>query len=101
MAAGNDTYINSIIELLGFKNVLSEKKRYPKISNEEIIKMNPEVILLPNEPYSFEESDIEELNELLPNSKIFMVEGEPFCWSGSRFCKGIGIFENLLREIQS
>lgn len=101
MGVGNDTYINSILELLGFKNVLSEKRRYPKISNEEIIKMNPEVILLPNEPYSFEESDIEELNELLPKSKIFMIEGEAFCWSGSRFYKCIGVFENLLKEIQS
>lgn len=100
MAAGNNTYINSVLDLLGLRNVLSQKNRYPKLNNEEIKRLNPDVILLPNEPYSFEESDVEELNEILPKCKIMMIEGEAFCWSGSRFYKSVEIFENLLNEIK-
>jgi ABC-type Fe3+-hydroxamate transport system substrate-binding protein len=45
MAAGSGTFINSMLQLCGFINVV-ETERYPELSAEEIITAKPDVLLL-------------------------------------------------------
>lgn len=97
MAAGNDTFINDLMQRCGFENVLSEL-RYPELTDDEIVQLNPELILLSSEPYPFKEKHIKELQNLLPNGTIKLVDGEMFSWYGSRLKLAPTYFQNFILE---
>lgn len=84
MAAGRHTFINNMIERAGLVNVCEPLSRYPELSTEQIVALNPEVVLLSSEPYPFSEKHKAELSALLPNSQIILADGELLSWYGSR-----------------
>ena len=98
MVAGNDTFIHSMMALAGFQNILAQN-RYPVMSNEELMQLNPEVVLLSSEPYPFKEQHKEEIMQLFSNSKIAIVDGECFSWYGSRMKGAFDYFKELRAEI--
>ncbi|MFK7755369.1 MAG: helical backbone metal receptor [Flavobacteriales bacterium] len=89
MAAGGDTYINRMLELCGFKNVLKNELRYPELDEAKLVELNPDWVLLSSEPFPFKEKHIAELQVLLPNAKIELVDGEAFSWYGSRILPAV------------
>lgn len=97
MAAGKATFIGDMLHKMGLKNVLTDTNgRYPNLSLEDIKLLNPELIFLSSEPYPFKEKHIQEFKELLPSSKIMLVDGELFSWYGSRLLKSANYFNGLL-----
>lgn len=92
MAVGNSTYINDILNLLGYTNAFKEE-RYKEITIDEIKALNPGYIFLSSEPYPFKEKHIEELKKVLPSSTCKLVDGELFSWYGSRL---LFLFNNQL-----
>lgn len=83
VAAGSDTFISQIMKMSGFENVVTAT-RYPNLSEEDIRKLNPDVVLLSSEPYPFKDQHIDEINKLLPSARVMLVDGEMFSWYGSR-----------------
>ena len=83
MCAGQNTFINHVLQHIGFKNLISIS-RYPQIDEFELIKLQPDFCLLSSEPFPFKEKHINNLKNIVPNSKIMMVDGEIFSWYGSR-----------------
>ena len=100
MLAGGDTFINAMIESLGLKNVFRAKNRYPEISINEIISINPDYILLSSEPYPFKESDVESLRNLGVTSEILLVDGEAFSWYGSRILHTLNYLNRLALQLK-
>lgn len=100
MVAGNNTFINEMLKVCGFKNVF-ETIRYPEITAEQIAKTNPEIILLSSEPYPFKEKHIQEFKAICPNAKVLIVDGEIFSWYGSRLLKAPAYFKQLIESIAS
>lgn len=47
ITAGSDSYITGILELARLNSISANKKGYPRYSIEEVIKENPDVILIP------------------------------------------------------
>ena len=95
MAAGKNTYINSVIEAAGYSNALTpDELRYPSISDAEIRELNPDEIWLSSEPYPFKDKHITELQQSTPNAAIKLVNGELFSWYGPRMLETI----NYLRQ---
>jgi ABC-type Fe3+-hydroxamate transport system substrate-binding protein len=94
IAVGSNTFIDSLLERAGFKNLINQP-RYPEIDLEEIVKLNPEILLLSSEPYPFKEKHILFFQEKLPKTKIMIVDGEMFSWYGSRLLFAGGYFERL------
>lgn len=44
---GSESFLNELLEMAGGKNIFSDlKKDYPVVSQEEVIKRNPEIIIL-------------------------------------------------------
>lgn len=84
MVAGNGTFINEILKIGGFENIFANQDRYPEVSEEELKKLNPEVILLSSEPFPFGDKHIKKFAEICPNATIRLVDGELFSWYGSR-----------------
>lgn len=100
MAAGVDTFINHVLTLAGFKNVVENGSRYPEITAEEIAGANPQYILLSSEPYPFNTKHIAELQAIAPNAKILLVDGEMFSWYGSRLMYTGPYLAKLLKGLE-
>ena len=100
MVAGNNTFINEMLKICGFKNVF-EEARYPEINAKQLAEAKPELILLSSEPYPFKEKHIQEFKEICPNAKIHIVDGELFSWYGSRLLQAPAYFGQLIEEIAS
>jgi len=83
MVAGNDTFINSMLQQCGLINVF-DLSRYPEVNEEMLINANPNLVFLSSEPYPFAEKHVAEFKAILPNANIMLVDGEMFSWYGSR-----------------
>ena len=100
MLAGRDTFINQMAAEIGMTNILKEEKsRYPEQTEEDLIKLNPEFLFLSSEPFPFQQKHVEAYAQLLPNTKVLLVDGEMFSWYGSRMKLAPIYFENLLKEL--
>lgn len=96
MVAGRHTFIGDILSRLGLTNCIDDiNSRYPILTIEEIIALNPELILLSSEPFPFNEKHVSELQKHLPHTKIQIVDGEAYSWYGSRLLHSVTEFEKL------
>jgi ABC-type Fe3+-hydroxamate transport system substrate-binding protein len=73
MAAGGNTFINDVMRLAGFENVLAGQQRYPSVTTDLLIRKDTELVLLSSEPYPFKQKQVEELSLLLPGARIMCV----------------------------
>jgi ABC-type Fe3+-hydroxamate transport system substrate-binding protein len=94
MAAGKNTFIDSMLSKIGLENILTES-RYPTISESQLQQLQPDVIMLSSEPFPFKQVHIHELQSALPNSKVILVDGEFFSWYGSRMLEAPAYFNSL------
>lgn len=104
MTVSDDTFIAGLLALPGGQNVFgAEPDRYPAISATELHDADPLLVLLPNEPFPFQEKHIEELVALsrLPRDRFRLADGELLSWHGSRTPRGIDYAESLLRGNQA
>ena len=89
MSIGADTYAGDLIAVAGGINVFTGRdERYPAVSVDDIVAADPEVVLLPNEPYPFAAKHRAEL-EALPitaarNGRIMLCDGKDVTWHGVR-----------------
>ena len=99
MYAGKNTFIDDILRYAGFNNVV-KASRYPELSLAELKLLAPEVLFLSSEPYPFREKHKEELQSLLPDTRIALVDGEMFSWYGSRLIRTIEYLFHLQQEFK-
>ncbi len=95
MTVGGDSFVNHILEMLGFINIFNDRKRYPEIELKELDET--ELIILSTEPYPFSEKHIPEFSSELPDKKIIVADGEAFAWFGSRLSKLEDFYKNLVK----
>lgn len=95
MSVGHDTFIHSMIQTMGWQNVLADHTRYPEVTLEQIKECNPELVLLSSEPYPFKDEHIAEIKAVLPNAEVKLVDGEMFSWYGSRLKKAVAYLQEL------
>lgn len=100
MTIGGDTFINDMLEKIGFKNIYNDYKRYPQITLEDLQHVKPEVILLSSEPYPFKEKHIAELKNHFSTTNILLADGEMFSWYGSRMLLMPAYFNRLLLDLE-
>lgn len=94
IAAGKQTFIDSMLTLAGFDNLI-QSERYPELSEERLIKLSPDYLLLSSEPFPFKEKHLQAYQKFLPKSKILLVDGELFSWYGSRLLHAADYFRRL------
>ncbi|MCB9252708.1 MAG: ABC transporter substrate-binding protein [Flavobacteriales bacterium] len=95
MAAGNETFIDFMLKEAGFENLV-KTGRYPVLSDEELIKLDPDFVFLPNEPFPFKEKHRLQIDGIFRNKRCIKVDGEMFSWYGSRLKLAYGYFEELI-----
>ncbi len=123
MTFNKETYSSDLLYWLGGENVFADcqrrypleadlgqgsaddrvegDRRYPRLSLDEIRSTNPELILLPDDHYQFNENHIREFCELIPeveavrNGKVILVDGSLITWCGTRLGKSISELQSL------
>lgn len=96
MSIGGNTFINSILEEIGFENILKNKTRYPEISKEEI--ESADYLFLSSEPYPFQEKHLPEFRKIFPKTKVILVDGEAFSWYGTHLLKCAEYYKMLHQQ---
>jgi len=99
MAAGLNTYINSMLRFAGFINAFAHLTRYPEVTIEAIKASECQLLLLSSEPYPFKQKHIDELQSQLPEVKILLADGEMFSWYGSHLLEVPGYFGRLYESM--
>ena len=98
MLSGRATFINDMLKRIGIENMAAEASRYPEIDIKTMQKMKPDVVLLSSEPFPFSEVHRIKFQELLPDSRVILVDGEMFSWYGSRLIQAPDYFRRLMSE---
>jgi ABC-type Fe3+-hydroxamate transport system substrate-binding protein len=109
MAVGAPTYADDLITLCGGENVFGRRaggdpvaatRRYPRVSLAEIKAAQPDVVLLPDEPYAFGPRDAAELAQLdapfAASARIHLIDGTFVSWYGPRILSAIELLRRLL-----
>lgn len=100
MAAGKETFIDTVMGAVGFCNVV-EEVRYPELDLRLLRTLQPTFVFLSSEPYPFRDKHIAEVQQHFPTSKIVLVDGELFSWYGSRMVHAPTYFHNLQAQLKS
>lgn len=101
MTIGGDTFINDMLCRAGYLNLTENKKRYPTISEANILELKPDVLFLSSEPYPYSDEHLHYYKTILHNTQIILVDGELFSWYGSRMLHAPLYFSELRRTIEN
>jgi ABC-type Fe3+-hydroxamate transport system substrate-binding protein len=100
MSVGSDTYVHDVLRICGGENVCGGYTRYPVVGLEEVEELQPEVVLLPDEPYPFSAEDLAEFYALdVPaarEDRIHLVDGKLLTWYGPRMASSLTQLAALL-----
>ncbi len=93
MLAGRNTFIQQLLALNKFENIITDpNSRYPEATIEDLKKTD--IILLSSEPFPFKEKHLIEIKETT-QKEVILVDGEYFSWYGSRLEHAFSYFKRL------
>ncbi len=96
VAAGKDTFTDSMLKLIKVDNVFSNlRERYPMVTGANIHLGNPDIVMLPSEPFKFEDQQAMEISAHTHDAATYFVDGQMFSWYGSRLVKSLDYLKLL------
>ena len=126
MTFNQDTYAADVLRVVGGVNVFAGRMRrypleadlgqvaeedpgtadtrYPRVTLDEIQRAQPELILLPDEPFNFTEKDKDELLQLLGDTpagrqgRIQQVKGNLITWHGTRLAHAMAELPSIFSQ---
>ncbi|MBK5287574.1 MAG: ABC transporter substrate-binding protein [Acidimicrobiia bacterium] len=98
MSQSADTYGASMLDHLGWTNLLDPSARYPELSTDELHGMQPDLVVLPDEPYPFGARHVPELAAIVPGARIVLVDGRDLLWWGIRTADALARLERALER---
>jgi hypothetical protein len=87
MSAGPDTYVSDLVRQSGMTPIGPE--RYPTLTDPELDALDPQVLLLPDEPYRFTARHQAELQRRFPRCQVRRLDGRFLTWYLSRTEQGL------------
>lgn len=101
MAAGNNTYINYLLELNNYVNIYSNKDSYPVIQPKKIrLEGDPDFVFFSSEPFPFKDEHLFEMGRHTHHAKAIYVDGEMFSWFGARLLKAFDYFKTVRERLE-
>jgi ABC-type Fe3+-hydroxamate transport system substrate-binding protein len=105
MSFNGDTYAHDVLRMLGYNNIFaSAGERYPATTLDEAIELRPDIVILPDEPYVFDDSDVAELKPLLPpalSRRVLIVGGRDLHWYGVHMVKGLKSLAERMARVRA
>jgi len=96
MSAGPDTYVSDVARQAGLTPVGPD--RYPVLTDAELAALEPQVILLPDEPYRFTARHQAELQRRFPAARVLRLDGRHLTWYLSRTEAALEALADLLKR---
>jgi ABC-type hemin transport system substrate-binding protein len=102
MSFNRDTYVHDLLRLAGGENVCGGRaERYCAITLEDIASEDPQVVLLPDEPYVFAPKDLASLAPLAATSagesrRIHFIDGRALSWYGPRTAPALRYLRGMI-----
>jgi ABC-type Fe3+-hydroxamate transport system substrate-binding protein len=94
MVVGSGTFTGDVIARLGLVNAFGDHpERYPRVSVPDILARDPDVVVLPDEPYVFTEADGP---EAFPGHRVALVSGRDLTWYGPSLLAARGRLRDAL-----
>jgi ABC-type Fe3+-hydroxamate transport system substrate-binding protein len=105
MSFNRETYVDNMLWCCGGENILRHKsERFFPITLNEVAALSPEVVLLPDEPYSFTTKHIRNLKPLADTpagrgGHIYCVDGKGLSWYGPRIGEGLRSIHKIFLQV--
>jgi ABC-type Fe3+-hydroxamate transport system substrate-binding protein len=85
MVVGSSTFTGDLAARIGLRNLYADHpERYPHLELAKLIAAQPELVLLPDEPYVFSATDGP---EAFPGIRTALVQGRLLTWYGPSLCQ--------------
>jgi ABC-type Fe3+-hydroxamate transport system substrate-binding protein len=95
VVAGGDTFTSDVLRRLGVHNLYTDPDdRYPRPSLEELRTLKPDLVVLPDEPYVFTETDGP---EAFTGLRCVLVSGRDLTWYGPSLATARARLERALQ----
>ena len=103
MWCGGDTYVSALVESTGGRNVLRDRERYPTLSVEDVLALEPDIVFLPDEPYAFTAEDVKAIEGYASGTPrvVGPFPGHLFTWHGSRTILGLRFLRSQFNETRA
>jgi len=105
MSFNADTYAHDVLRMLGFNNIFAAAgERYPRVTLEQALEARPDIVLLPDEPYVFNQDDVRELKEALPQAlgrRVLLIKGRDLHWYGVHMVRGLRALNRILSRVRA
>lgn len=126
MTFNQDTYTADVLRVIGGVNVFARRTRrypleadlgqveeedpgtadtrYPRVTLDEIRDAQPEIILLPDEPFPFTEAEKDEFLQLVGDTpagqqrRIHLVKGSLITWHGTRLARAMAELPSIFSQ---
>lgn len=99
MATGRATFAGDLLARCGFAVVpAGDEQRYPRVTLDDIADHDPDVVLLPDEPYAFGPDDRRTFAGW--RARVRLVDGTALTWWGPRTPDAIGDLARLARGLR-
>jgi ABC-type Fe3+-hydroxamate transport system substrate-binding protein len=102
MAFNRDTYADDLLRHAGADNVCADRpERYPVVDLNVVAEADPEVVLLPDEPFPFAERHRASMTALAGTTawrqgRVHFVDGKALSWYGHRTAPALRDFRRLI-----
>jgi ABC-type Fe3+-hydroxamate transport system substrate-binding protein len=102
MTINRDTYVHDMLAVCGGENVFGAKPaRYPEVTLAEVAATQPEVIVLPDEPYRFRQAHLADFTPYadmpaVRAGRVHLVDGKLLSWYGPRIGEALATLPGLL-----
>jgi len=125
MTFNRNTYMDNLLDIFGGENIFKDRekwdsddsdegenkrypinrdRRYPQVTREEIISGDPDLIILPDEPFLFGETHQEIFYQIFSRCsaakqrKILLVDGSLITWYGTRLARSLEILPSIFNQ---
>lgn len=102
MSFNHDTYASDLVSLCGGINTCANlPARYPEVDLAAVAATDPEVVLLPNEPFRFERKHLVALAPLANTTavrcgRVYFIDGKALTWFGARTLNALPYLATIL-----
>ena len=97
MSLGSGTFAGDVLARLGVDHVYaSDHERYPRVTLDDVRRREPDLVVLPDEPYAF---TVDEGTEVFGDWEIPVVHvsGRHLTWYGPSLVEAREVLDNQLR----
>jgi ABC-type Fe3+-hydroxamate transport system substrate-binding protein len=104
MTINADTFVDSMLWTCGGENIFRDcPERYPMVNLTKMAALRPDVVLLPDEPFPFEQRHLEDFRDLtdlpaLRAGRLHLLDGKILSWYGPRIAGSLQTLTAILHD---